>query len=672
MASFMPEVETGFDRDVVVIEDQPIIMPDGCRLSARIWMPKDAEQAPVPMILEHLPYRKRDGTIVRDSLTHPWMAGQGYACIRVDMRGNGDSEGLMADEYTPQELQDARDVIAWATAQPWCSGTAGMMGISWGGFNGLQVAALRPPALKAIITICSTVDRFADDIHFKGGCLLGENFGWAANMLSYSSRPPDPMLVGERWREIWLERLENMPFLAQEWISRQTRDAYWKHGSVCEDYSAIEAAVLSIGGWHDGYRNTISHLVENIEAPVKGIVGPWIHKYPHYAGPEPRIGFLQEAKRWWDRWLKGVDNGAGELPAYRTWLMDSIAPERWFDARPGRWIAETQWPSPAIKATHLTLGDGSLGGTPVSESAAISSPVDCGAEGGEFFPFAYGPEFPGEQTPDDLKSACFDGAALEASLDIVGAPKLRLRLSSDKPMAQLAVRLCDLRPDGTSAMITMGVLNLTHRKSSETPELLTPGETFETTVTLDQIAYRIPAGHRLRIAVSTSYWPFIWPSPERAMVSLEAGTLELPVRTMLADHDECSFEKPVGAAPWRHENLRPSQSVRSSETDPETGVVKTVIFNDAGENRDLAHGLISGSTTRETWSIHPDDPQSATAHIRWEQTGGRAGWRTQTVAEMEMRCDRNWFYLIGTLSATENDAQVFERKWSERIARRFI
>jgi putative CocE/NonD family hydrolase len=565
MASFMPEVESGFDRDVLVIEDQSIIMPDGCRLSARIWMPRDAEQSPVPVILEHLPYRKRDGTIVRDSLTHPWMAGQGYACIRVDMRGNGDSEGLMADEYTPQELQDACDVIAWAAAQPWCSGAAGMMGISWGGFNALQVAALRPPALKAIITICSTVDRFADDIHFKGGCLLGENFGWAANMLSYSSRPPDPMLAGQGWREIWLERLENMPFLAQEWISRQTRDAYWKHGSVCEDYGAIEAAVLSIGGWHDGYRNTIAHLVENIEAPVKGIVGPWIHKYPHYAGPEPRIGFLQEAKGWWDRWLKGIDNGADALPAYRTWLMDSIAPERWFDARPGRWIAEAEWPSPGIETARLVLGDASLGETPMSRTVAISSPVDCGAEAGEFFPFAYGPEFPGEQTPDDRKSACFDGAPLAAPLDIVGAPQLTVRLSSDKPMAQLAVRLCDLRPDGTSALITMGVLNLTHRNSSEAPELLTPGESFETAVTLDQIAYRIPAGHRMRVAISTSYWPFIWPSPERATVSLQAGALDLPVRSTLADGDECGFEKPVGAEPWWHENLRPSQSVRSSE-----------------------------------------------------------------------------------------------------------
>ena len=672
MVSFMPDIETDFAREVVEIADQPIVMPDGCRLSAGMWLPRDAVENPVPVILEHLPYRKRDGTIYRDNLTHPWMAGQGYACIRVDMRGNGDSEGLMEDEYTAQELQDACDVIAWATAQPWCSGTAGMMGISWGGFNSLQVAALRPEALKAIITICSTADRFADDIHFKGGCLLGENLAWAANMLSYSSRPPDPALVGEKWREMWLERLNGMPFLAREWISRQARDDYWKHGSVCEDYSAIEAAVLSIGGWHDGYRNTISNLVENLEAPVKGLVGPWIHKYPHFAGPEPRIGFLQEAKRWWDHWLKGVDNGAEDLPAYRAWLMDSIAPERWVDERPGRWIAEAEWPSDNIGVTSLQLGENTLGNLPMQEAISVNSPADCGSQTGEYFPFAYGPELPDEQTPDDVRSACFDGDVLVDTVDIVGAPKLRIRGRADKPMAQLAVRLCDLRPDGTSALITMGVLNLTHRKSAEDPELLTPGEVFEATVTLDQIAYRIPAGHRLRIAVSTSYWPFIWPAPERATVVLEAGTLEVPFRKTKAEADECSFEKPVGAEPWRYESLRLSVYTRQSETDPASGVVTTTVLDDAGEARDLEHGLISGSLTREICSIHPDDPQSATSLIRWEQTGGRDDWRTATILDMDMRCDRDWFYITGKLVATENGEVLFDKAWDERIARQFV
>ena len=224
------------------------------------------------------------------------------------MRGNGDSDGLMEDEYTAQELADAVEVIDWIAAQPWSNGAVGMMGISWGGFNALQVAALRPAPLKAIITLCSTVDRYADDIHYKGGCLLNENLGWGATMWSYSSRPPDPALRAD-WREMWLERLQAEPFLPAVWLRHQRRDGYWRHGSVGEDFSAIRAAVLAVGGWGDAYKNAVPQLVAGLTAPVKGIIGPWVHKYPHFAVPEPRIGFLQEALRWWDRWLQWHGNG---------------------------------------------------------------------------------------------------------------------------------------------------------------------------------------------------------------------------------------------------------------------------------------------------------------------------------------------------------------------------
>ncbi|TIU08011.1 MAG: peptidase S15, partial [Mesorhizobium sp.] len=337
-------------------------------------------------------------------------------------------------------------------------------------------------------------------------CLLIENFGWASTMLSYSSRPPDPLLAGDvRWRDLWLTRLENQPFLAPLWLKHQHRDAYWKRGSICEDYSAIQAAVLSIGGWHDGYRNTISHLAGNIEAPVKGIVGPWIHKYPHYAAPEPRIGFLQEALRWWDRWLKDIDTGVEGDPAYRAYVMDSVRPARWHPERPGRWVAEPVWPSSDLKTQEVELiAEG-------SKPIIVASPQSCGLAGGEYFPFT---ELPGEQRPDDAISVCFDQPALTEAIDIVGAPEVLVRVSSDRPQANIAIRLCDVHPDGASELISYGVLNLTHHNSHEFPQALVPGETVSARVVLDQCAYRVPSGHRLRIAVSNAYWPMIWPSPE--------------------------------------------------------------------------------------------------------------------------------------------------------------
>ncbi|MER8708849.1 CocE/NonD family hydrolase [Mesorhizobium sp. M1088] len=659
------KIVTEFPRKIVEFPDMGIIMPDGCRLSARVWMPADAADDPVPAILEHLPYRKRDGTIYRDQLTHPYFAGHGYASIRVDMRGNGDSEGLMDDEYSEQELQDACDVIAWAADQPWCNGNAGMMGISWGGFNCLQVAAKQPPALKAVISLCSTVDRYADDIHYKGGCLLIENFGWASTMLSYSSRPPDPLLAGDnRWRDLWLTRLENQPFLVPLWLKHQHRDAYWKRGSICEDYSAIHAAVLSIGGWHDGYRNTISHLAVNIEAPVKGIVGPWIHKYPHYAAPEPRIGFLQEALRWWDRWLKDIDTGVEADPAYRAYVMDSVRPARWHPERPGRWVAESEWPSPNIKTQEVEL---------IAEGnhAIVASPQSCGLAGGEYFPFTFGPELPGDQRPDDALSVCFDQPVLTETVDIVGAPEVVVSVSSDRRQANIAVRLCDVHPDGASELISYGVLNLTHRNSHEFPEALVPGETVSARVVLDQCAYRVPAGHRLRVAVSNAYWPMIWPSPEPVRLELSAATLMLPVRPP-ATGDEVTFPAPEGAAPWATETLRPANSERHVDRDEKTGMITLFIVDDFGEVRDLGHGLANGSIARETWAIHPDNPLSASGKTHWTQTLSRNGWSVRTETFAEMRSDAQSFVVSARIEAYEGEKLVFERNFEEKIPRALL
>ena len=653
---------TDFPRQVVEFPDMSIVMPDGCRLSARVWMPEDADQNPVPAILEHLPYRKRDGTTARDALTHPYFAGHGYASIRVDMRGNGDSEGLMTDEYSEQELQDAVDVIAWAVSQPWCSGTVGMMGISWGGFNCLQVAAKQPPALKAVISLCSTVDRYADDIHYKGGCLLNENFGWGSTMLSYSSRPPDPAIVGDAWREMWLNRLENEPFLSTLWLRHSTRDAYWRRGSICEDFSAVKAAVLSIGGWHDGYRNTVANLVAGIEAPVKGIVGPWIHKYPHYAAPEPRIGFLQEALRWWDRWLKGIDTGVEDDPAYRAYVMDSVRPARWHGARPGRWIAEQEWPSRNIARQEIVLV------RPGDQPVIVATRQDCGIAGGEYFPFTFGPELPGDQREDDALSVCFDQPVLDVAIDIVGAPEVAFTLSSDRPQANIAVRLCDVHPDGASELISYGVFNLTHHVSHEFPQALMPGKQFTARVVLDQAAYRVPAGHALRVAVSTAYWPLIWPSPEAAGLEIAAATLSLPVRP-LAERDEVEFEQPEGATPWAIDTVRPAHSERHVDRDAETGVTTLRIFDDFGEVCDRDHGLANGSMVRETWTIDPTDPLSARGETHWSQTLSRNDWSVSTETSAEMVCDAQNFRLKAQIKAFEDGDLVFERHFEEEVPR---
>lgn len=654
-------------REIEELPDLGIALSDGCRLSARVWRPVDAADDPVPVILEYLPYRKRDGTTARDALTHPWFARRGYACVRVDIRGNGDSQGLMEDEYTRQELADAVEVIDWLAAQPWCSGTVGMMGISWGGFNALQVAALRPEPLKAIITLCSTVDRFADDIHYKGGCLLNENLGWGATMWSYSSRAPDPALVGEAWREMWLERLKHEPFLPALWLRHQRRDAYWRHGSVCEDYGAIAAKVLAVGGWGDAYKNAVPQLVEALPG-AKGIVGPWVHKYPHFAVPEPRIGFLQEALRWWDRWLKGAETGVEGDPDYRAYLMDGLRPATWYAERPGRWIAESSGATAHIPVQALHLTDAGLADAPGPLAARVRSPQDCGMAAGEYCAIWLGPELPGDQRGDDALSACFDGPPLQSDTDIVGAPVLRLRLSADKPQAQIAVRLNHVHPDGAATRITYGVLNLCHRGGHAEPAPLQPGQLYDIAVPLDHIAYRVPRGHRLRVAMSSAYWPLIWPAPESAELTLEQGSLQLPVR-QAATGAEWAFPPPEAESPWQTRTLRDESHVRRIETDMLSGTVTLVIEDDFGKREDLDHGLIGGSVARERWAIHPDDPLSARGACHWTDERGRDGRMLRTETRCEMWSDATRFHLSARIEAYENDNLLYHRDIADSIPR---
>lgn len=653
-------------REITEDPDLGITLSDGTRLSARMWRPVDAQDDPVPVILEYLPYRKRDGTCARDALTHPYFAARGYACLRVDIRGNGDSEGLMEDEYSPQELADAVEVIDWLAAQDWCNGRVGMMGISWGGFNGLQVAALAPEPLKAVITLCSTVDRFADDIHYKGGCLLNENLGWGATMWAYSSRAADPALRGD-WREMWLERLENEPFLPTLWLRHQRRDAYWRHGSVCEDYSAIKAKVLAIGGWGDAYKNAVPQIVENIVG-AKGIVGPWVHKYPHFAVPEPRIGFLQEALRWWDRWLKDAQTRVEDDPDYRVYLMDGVRPATWYADRPGRWIAEPEGATSHLPVQTFYLGDGTLGDVDTTLDATIASPATCGAASGEYCAIWLGPEMPGDQRTDDALSRCFDSGRLAQDMDIVGAPCVTLTLAADKPQAQMAVRLNHIRPDGASTRITYGVLNLSHRDSASDPQPMVPGQEETITLALDHIAYRVPQGHRLRVAVSSAYWPLIWPAPDAATLRLTSGRITLPQRPALGG-DEYAFPPPDAAEPWQTETLRPKNHVRRQETDMTTGLVTLVIEDDFGKVRDSDHGLISGSVARERWSIHPDDPQSARGECHWTAEMARDDIRLRTETKSEMWSDATHFHLTARIEAYENDTLIHAHDVQERIER---
>lgn len=663
-------------RRVREIEHRVIRLADGCGLAARMWLPADAEDDPVPAILEYLPYRKRDGTAARDEVVHPYLAGHGYACVRVDIRGNGESEGLMEDEYTEQELADGKEVIEWIAEQPWCTGKVGMMGISWGGFNSLQIAALKPKALKAIVTVCSTDDRYADDIHYMGGCLLNDNLTWSSQMLGYSSRPPDPALVGERWKEMWVERLEAMPLLAANWLKHQRRDAFWEHGSVRENYRAITAAVLAVGGWADAYSNAIPRLLDGLRSPALGLVGPWVHKYPHIGYPGPAIGFLQEMLRWWNHWLKNDGNDILQEPRYRAYMLESVRPATDYDEWPGRWISEPCWPAPAIRTGVLHLSGSYLSREPATddEELLLASPLTTGARCGSFCPgIRLAHEHPGDQRGDDAGSLVFETAPLEGRTEIFGAPTVELEVASDRPVAQLVARLCDVHPDGASTRVTYAPLNLTHRDSHAAPTALEPGRFYRVRIQLNDIAYAFPAGNKIRLALSSAYWPMVWPAPFAARLRIRTrdSRLLLPLRAA-RDEPGGAFEPPEGAPGLRKTQLREPSGRRVIEEDAATGRVTLRTYDDFGQIRYSAHGLEEGSEVEQAFAIDPDDPLSAQVEATWRFTIGRGDWQTRTETHSMMWSDHETFYLRAKLEAYEGETLVCARTWDEAILRDLV
>ena len=652
-----------------------IPMPDGRRLAARLWMPKDAARNPVPAVLEYIPYRRRDGTRPRDEEMHPWVAAQGYACARVDIAGSGDSDGLLLDEYLKQEQDDAVEIIAWLAAQPWCSGAVGMMGISWGGFNGLQVAARRPPALKAVIALCATVDRYHDDVHFMGGCLLADNMDWGGAFFEYAGLPPDPRMVGADWKRTWLKRLEALRPFPPLWLEHQRRDAFWKHGSVCEDYAAIQCPVLSVSGWADGYTAAVFRLAENLRVPCKGIVGPWGHLYPQRGVPDPAIGFLQEAVRWWDRWLKGKENGVEKDPTLRLYLQDSVAPQSHYDFRPGRWIAIDRWPAGEIETRQLALNPHGLAEKPVTGAAlSIRSPETTGLAGGEWCAYGLGkvaPEMPLDQRLDDAGSLTFDSEPLRQPLAVVGAASVALEIESDKPQALVAVRLSDVAPDGAATRVAYGLLNLSQRESHENPSALVPGKRYRVTVPLTECGHRFAAGRRIRVSVSSCYWPMAWPSPEAATLTLHTGESRIALPVLPAEEFRgYSGFAPVEKAPaLKRTVFDPGREQRHVVFDADRN--ETVVRNsrDDGLARIDDIGTVIHYGKVKEFAIARNDPLTARAAVSVEMHYRRQDWDARLEARIRMSADKTHFFFHSDIDAYDGGVRFFSRSFDQKIPR---
>jgi hypothetical protein len=666
--------------------DVRIPVRDGLLLSANLWLPIPSDEAPgerFPAVLEMIPYRKDDWRLATDTARGEYLAARGFVFCRLDVRGTGSSPGIAEDEYTEAETQDGFDAVEWLAAQAWCNGRVGMWGISWGGFAAIQVAKLGPPHLQAIAPMYATDDRYLDDVHYVGGAITASEYSqYAVAMVASNALPPRPAYRGARWRDEWRERLDRTPIWLFEWRRRQTDGPYWRRGSLAPDWEAVTTPMLLIAGWTDGYTGLLRMMQRCVNAPRRLIVGNWSHTYPSDAYPGPRIDWQHEMVRFFDRHLKGIDNGADrETPL--TWFRHEWAPPEPFpDEWPGAWQGAAAFPAPGTveRTWFLAAGDapliGRLSPDPVPDAEVdrfVHRPT-IGTTAGLSWRAGHPPNgLAGDVRADEASVPVYTSAPLREPLDVFGFGELVLHWESSVPVATAVVRLSDVAPDGTPMQVAVGALNLTHRRSHTDPEPLEPGGITEVRVPLRATGHRFRAGHRLRLSVASSYWPVLWPSPEAAVHLIHRG-LPYPSRLVLpiVPAEAPALEPPA----FRPPPPTPASIGRHSDEPVTWQVVEdraagtvTVRTSEGGETI-LPDGTAISTSERLLLTASDSDPATARmwneCHYRLRQDGMTA----EVQSEGDLRSTAQALLWDVSLRVTLDGEAFFERTWSERVPRR--
>lgn len=672
--------------DVKVRYDIRLPMRDGLELSANLFMPVARESnEKFPAILEMIPYRKDDWRYQSDHQYMTYLAQRGYVGCRLDIRGTGSSPGIALDEYTPTETQDGYDAVEWLAAQAWCNGKVGMWGISYGGFTAIQVAMLQPPNLKAIVPIYASDDRYSDDVHYIGGCVTASELAqYAVGMVGMNAMPPKPEYRREKWAEEWRVRLEQTPPWIIEWLRQQTDGPYWRSGSLAPHYERLSCAIFSIGGWADSYTNAVLRMqAQCVNAPRKALIGNWVHSLPDQAYPGPNLDWLHEMVRFFDYWLKGIDNGVMAEPAITLFLREYTEPEAFPKTWNGHWHSESAYPIERTQRREFYLGDGLLETEEQRSRRAAGTFADvyphrptlgtraglCWGAGGEPNGLAR------DLRPDEALSLTYTSDPLAEPLEVIGFPEVVLYLSCDAPAAHVVVRLTDVAPDGTSAWVSAGILNLTHREGHNKPKPLAPGEIYEIKVPLKATGYRFLPGHRLRLSVASAYWPVIWPSPYRAMNYLHRGSnapsrLILPVVSALA--------QPIEPPPFK---TSPPEliSVGSVTSEPavwqiiEDVIRQSVTVKTYGADAaDLPNSVALATSELLELTAYHNDPAHARLYNECVYHLKEHGYETHIRTTGTFRSTETDFHVDVQLQVTLNGNLFFQKSWLESIPRQLV
>jgi putative CocE/NonD family hydrolase len=628
-------------------------MPDGVSLAARVWLPESAP--PGPAVLEFLPYRKRDGTRGRDETLHPVFAANGYPGVRADVRGTGDSGGILFDEYDDQEIADGLALVGWIAAQPWCDGRVVLFGKSWGGINALMIAAERPPGLAGVVSVCATDDRYGNDAHYMGGRLLTENLIWGVGLMAVASHPPDPRLFGPSWRDQWLRRLEAVRPFPAVWMASPRRDGYWESRAACTRLRDIECPVWVVGGTEDPYRDSMDRMLACLGGPRTALLGPWAHLHPHLGRPGPPVDFPPAMVRWLDRHLRSDATPPTE-PAMVAYVTEGPRGGARLN-RLGRWIALDGWPGATSRVVRFGLEGGRLReGASAPGLLTVHTAGDLGLASGGWCRFGVHGEGPFDQREDDRRSATFDTDPLPHPLDVVGRPILSVTRADAGP-GLLAARLCEVYPDGRSERVAYGI-----------QDLASAGQRFD--LPLELTAHRLRPGNRLRLALSSSLWPIAWPMPGDGPVHLVAEGVSLSIPTILGDPGaRFAAHLPHALPTLPHTEPGSGFFHRSVDLYASTEEVVLRVRSDVMPDGEIAMGLIAdigvaqGYGVEEELAIQPGDPASARGEVQHRFRLDLEGRRLEGTATGRLSSADGALRFEGALEARENGETVFERRW---------
>ncbi len=644
-----------------------LTLRDGVRLSVTYFLPNARTQGErFPALLELLPYRKDDSFYLRDYPVYSYFAGHGFAMAKVDIRGTGSSEGAVPErEYSDAELEDAVEIIRQLARKPWSSGKVGMWGISWGGFNALQVAMRQPPELKAILALHASDDLYHDDVRYVDGIYHKDEYELSIDHENGLPQSPEYRL-DEQYFE---QRFQAQPWLLT-YLKQQKDGPFWRSHSLRWQEEKIQVPVYLIGGLLDGYRDTVPRLLENLRVPVKGVVGPYEHDFPDNAEPGPTYEWRHEAVRWFDHWLRGVDTGIMKEPRLALFVRDYVAPDAALKATPGHWRYE-DWPIARTRWTRLYAGGRHELRSTTSAQAVhrLAYLPGYGFEAGYWWG-----DPTGDLRPADAGSLVYDSSPLTAAMEVAGFPRVRLRARADTRLLHWMVRLEDVAPDGRVSLVGGGALNGAQRRSRLEPEYLKPGETVVLEIPLHFTTWTFRPGHRIRMAVSNALFPMLWPTPYAATSELDAGSrdtwLELPVIPLKPQPVPAFL--PSEPRPQRPDARRlefdDSQRLNRVTRDAQG---RTTVEWDQEYGYELAAGRyhVYQKSVYRTEDANP--ASSAFEGSTWTEIAFTSGRKLKLETSVEIRSDVSHFHFTFTRRIFENGAQVRERTWKESVAREF-